>query len=113
MAKLSGFKNLADVSYDEQLENSPGVYLLYKTKGGPVRYVGRSDNDLRGRLKWHKSNNDYKYYRFKHCSLKEAYEWECKYWHKYQHSIDNSFSNYGNHPATPMGKGWKCPICGK
>ena len=113
MSNLSGLKKLLEVSTNYRLEDRPGVYLLYKSVNGPVRYVGRSDTSLRSRLKWHRTNNEYKYYRFKHCSLKEAYEWECKYWHKYKDTIDNSSDKYGIHPASPNGKYWTCPVCGK
>ena len=104
MSNLSGIRKLSDVSYDDSIKNRPGVYILFRTMNGPERYVGRSDTSLKNRLITHKSKNDYKYYRFKNCSLKEVYEWECKYWHKYQDTIDNSYSNGGSHPAAPNGK---------
>ncbi len=113
MANLSVIRKLLDVSYDKRIKDSPGVYVLFRTIDGPERYVGRSDTSLRNRLITHRNNNNYKYYRFKNCSLKDTYIWECKYWHKFQDTIDNSQANGGSHPAAPNGKNWYCPICGK
>jgi hypothetical protein len=113
MVNISGKRELYDVNYDNDVKNRKGVYILYKTISGPPRYVGRSDTGLKTRLNDHNSEGKYKYYSFKNCSLKDAYIWECRYWHKYQNTIDNSLLKGGKHPATPTDKNWGCPICGK
>ena len=109
---LKGQRILSDIYIDFEVLREPGVYILYKTKTGPPRYVGRSDGSLYERLKQH-LNEPYKYYRFKQCTTKkDAFEWECKYWHKFQDSIDNSEVNWGNHPARPKNTSYYCPVKG-
>ncbi|MFA5032890.1 MAG: hypothetical protein WC614_07715 [bacterium] len=108
--RLSRLNFLDMIYWDENVVDIPGVYIFYKTKSGPPRYVGRADTNLYRRMKgrhW-----EYKYYRFKHCETEQdAYHWECIYWHKYQDTIDNSRQNGGNHPANPKWKNIYCPIC--
>ena len=96
------------------------VYRFYSTKGGPVRYVGRSDNPfsresghyysigvygiherLGGRVTW----VDFMYItgpgRFR-----ESYEEECRQYHIHEPDLNII------HPAKRY-PSWKCPICGK
>ena len=92
--RLSGLRRV-DAIYWHDVRNVPGVYLFYMTKGGPVRYVGRSDRNLYGRI----NGRSYRYYKYKHTGSDiEAYDWECKYLHDHWDTIDNI-----NHPATPRG----------
>lgn len=73
-----------------------------------VQYVGRSDNDVNGRLKdWVGT----KYKKFKYSfasSTKAAFEKECQNYHDFGGSekLDNDV-----HPARPDGTNWKCPVC--
>ncbi|OLS25046.1 MAG: hypothetical protein HeimC3_16760 [Candidatus Heimdallarchaeota archaeon LC_3] len=107
---LSPMRRLRRVSHHKNTKREPGVYLLYKRKDGPVRYVGRSDTNLKRRLK----NRMYARYHFQNTkSETEAYLLECILWHKYQSTIDNSKYNGGNHPAKPYNMYLSCPICRK
>jgi hypothetical protein len=87
---------------------SPGAYILGNREKA-ARYVGRSDDDVRARLKsW--ASSSYWYFWFEYASSpKAAFELECTYWHRYggaERKLDDK-----NHPARPAGSGWKCPVC--
>lgn len=94
-------------------ENRPGIYVLgkcYKTIYLFFsRYVGRSDDDLRNRLKQHLKEN---YIHFKFLivkSIKEAFDYECKLYHELggeEGKLDNKI-----HPDRPEATNWNCPVC--
>lgn len=91
---------------------SPGVYILYVACNGQKLYVGRSDTDVRARLKRHvgerspTARSAYSYFKFDYAtSPKKAFERECNLWH-YHRPPDNL-----NHPQRPAGTSWKCPRC--
>lgn len=82
-----------------------------------VKYVGRSDSDLRSRIKHGlqdrlKYDNCKKYERFKFSyasSVKEAYDKECRNYHDF--GGDEGLLNNERHPDKPEGMNYKCPIC--
>jgi hypothetical protein len=89
----------------------PGAYALGRTDANGafiVSYVGRSDEDLNGRLKdWVNT----KYAQFKYGffdSPKAAFEKECQIFHDFGGTklLDNDI-----HPARPKGTGWRCLGC--
>jgi excinuclease UvrABC nuclease subunit len=83
---------------------SPGVYVLADAASNVARRVGRSDMDVRARLKTYVG----KYHRFWFAyagSPKEAFEKECHLWHDLK-PADNII-----HPDRPSGCGWRCPVC--
>jgi len=68
-----------------------------------IDYVGRSDDDLAGRLQQHTPE---KYPIFKHAffnSAKAAFDKECTLYHDFS-PPDNKV-----HPARPRGSNWACP----
>jgi hypothetical protein len=87
----------------------PGAYALGASSGDTfiISYVGRSDDDLNGRLKGWVGGN---YAEFKYGFLdspKAAFEKECHLFHDFgETSLDNKI-----HPARPSGSNWKCPRC--
>ncbi|MGE5587564.1 MAG: hypothetical protein ACM3ZO_05070 [Clostridia bacterium] len=89
---------------------SPGVYELLVLYQGPVRYVGRSDDDLNARLKqW--VGSKYRYFTFEYCSsARDAFYKECTLYH--QHGGSKGLDN-DRHPDRPSGTDWKCPVCGR
>lgn len=88
---------------------SPGVYKLMMTPDGPVRYVGRSDANVRSRLLQHVSDGEYRFFWVVHESNSvDAFLRECRLWHRHVHTIDNDQV----HPARPRGCGDECPRCG-
>ncbi len=103
--RLSGYYRI-DELYESDVEELPGVYLFYRTMGGPVRYVGRLGTSLRRRI----TGRPYRYYRCKYTyDEAEAYYWECRYYHQCEDTIDNI-----NHPAKPSGYFYsECPVCGQ
>ena len=103
--KYSEIKRLAQLGYHTDVRAKPGVYLFLNAINGLVLYVGRSDTNLRQRIK----NRGYTYYTFIHCdTVHETYNLECRFYHQYR-PRDNKI-----HPATPKGFNLvsPCPVCG-
>jgi len=73
-----------------------------------VKYVGRSDSDLRARLKtWVGQYNKFKASYAD--SPKAAFEKECHNYHDFggaKGHLDNKY-----HPDRPDGTDWECPVC--
>ena len=109
---LRGPYILALATIDRRItRTSPGVYVLGKTEGSrfKIKYVGRSDRDVRGRLKEWVGRKfpefEYEY----HSSSIAAFERECQLWHDFggpEDLLDNE-----RHPVTPVGTAWRCPYC--
>ena len=78
-----------------------------------VRYVGRSDSDLRDRLKAHvKEDKEYERFMFSICSsADEAFKEECRNYHDF--GGDKGQLKNDKHPRNPEGKTYKCPYCDK
>jgi len=105
---LQGPFALNEESIDKTVDQtSPGNYALGdRNQSGTflVDYVGRSDNNLNGRLKQHVGENllfkaDYA------SSPKTAFEKECNNYHDFTPPRNK------NHPARPANSGWSCPRC--
>lgn len=113
-----------DLTYDEidrlVAEGRKGNYAFgYLDERGVfiVRYVGRSDTDLRERIKHGitdmESDPTCRYERFKFSyaeTVKEAYEKECQNYHDFG-GAEGLLVNK-NHPDKPEGCSSGCPICG-
>ncbi len=85
-----------------------GVYALDNTTDGKfkVSYVGRSDNDLPGRLAKHLGKG-YQYFKYGYFdSTKAAFECECRIYHDFD-PPDNDI-----HPDAPDGTSYTCPVDG-
>ena len=78
-----------------------------------VCYVGRSDTDLKRRIKNHIGENPkYQYFKFSYAtSAKDAYYKECNNWHDF--GGPEGLLNNSIHPDKPEGANWKCPQCGE
>lgn len=110
MAK-TGLLGPYPLSYDEindsVVPKMPGTYALGRTDSSGrfcVRFVGRSDDDVRARLcEYIGSDSLFKFIHF--LTPKAAFEKECELYHQ--------FSPPGNrvHPSRPSGTGWTCPYC--
>jgi hypothetical protein len=102
--------DLTNEEIDKQVtETSAGNYHLGHIEDGRfrVRYVGRSDTDLNGRLK--KWVAKYERFRFQYASSpKAAFGQECQDFHSLGESteLDNEI-----HPQRPANASWKCPVC--
>ena len=69
-------------------------------------YVGRSDDDINGRLKkW--VGGKYSTFKFGYYdSPKAAFVKECDLYHDWKKQLDNK-----QHPDRPKNANWKCPRC--
>jgi len=84
----------------------PGVYVLSRD-GRTAVYVGRSDTDIRGRLRHSATQAGYTHFWFDYAtSPMLAYKYECELYHTYN-PPDNLV-----HPAVPSGMNWRCPVLG-
>lgn len=87
---------------------SAGAYALGKTADDGVfhiHYVGRSDDDVAGRLQSHVTKW-YPQFKFGYFSSpKAAFVKECRLYHDFD-PVDNKV-----HPARPTNANWSCPVC--
>ena len=103
------YKLDAEVIDQKVTKKLTGNYALGKKNDNGtflVGYVGRSDNDIRNRLKSWIGRTRRPLFKFSYAaSAKAAFEKECKNYH--------DFDPPGNdkHPQRPDGTGWKCPYC--
>uniref|UniRef100_A0A7V3J9S8 GIY-YIG nuclease family protein n=1 Tax=candidate division CPR3 bacterium TaxID=2268181 RepID=A0A7V3J9S8_UNCC3 len=111
---MEGPYRLTTEKIDEAVTRaSPGNYALGYIQDSTfcVCYVGRSDDNVNGRLKqWvGEKPNRYTHFKFSYAtSPKAAFEKECRNYHDFGGSaeLDNEY-----HPKRPEGTNWKCPIC--
>lgn len=98
--------SLTRSNVDQTAPRSTGVYKLYKSNGGPIRYVG-STNNLRRRLKKWASDDSYSYFEYEFADTREqAYKREANLYHHHGKSqLDND-----QHPKRPNQR-VKCPAC--
>lgn len=110
---MNGSYDLTEKQIEEKVkENKIGNYALGKVKKKNekltfiVKYVGRSDDCLRGRLKDH--IGEYDKFKFSCATtIKEAFEKECNNYHDFgENELGNDI-----HPRRPEGEDWKCPRC--
>lgn len=89
-------------------KTSPGAYALGSLKEDDtfvVSYVGRSDDDVAGRLLQHVPER-YTHFKYDYfSSAKAAFEKECRLYHDFD-PPDNKV-----HPARPKNANWSCPVC--
>lgn len=91
---------------------SPGNYALGRVSNSTfyVRYIGRSDSDVKSRLKrWVGVSKTYQQFKFSYAtSPKAAFQKECKNYHDFggTESLDNE-----EHPERPKVRDWKCSFC--
>jgi hypothetical protein len=107
---LRGSYQLDDVTIERIVtRTSPGIYALGHSKNGKFifRYVGRSDKDVRDRLKEHV--DDYRLFKFEYASSRRAFEKECLLWHLW--GGQEGLLDSKHHPERPADKDWSCPEC--
>lgn len=110
-----GFDLIGPISLDARsidnniLSGMPGVYLLgepHQQGGVAVRYAGRSDEDLAGRLKQQAGYHSHFVYAYAR-STSEAYMMECALYHEWPQDLKGQI-----HPARPTGSLTRCHRCG-
>lgn len=111
--EMNGPYELANTAIERNVtQKSAGNYGLGKESDSTfyVNYVGRSDDDVRNRLKtWVGKKAAYTHFKFSYAtSPKAAFEKECKNFHDFggTSKLDNDV-----HPQRPEGTNWKCPFC--
>ncbi|HEY6393969.1 MAG TPA: hypothetical protein VIX12_01055 [Candidatus Binataceae bacterium] len=111
---LAGNFPLDDDSIDKNVTQiSAGVYALGLKLDGddnnamPVRYVGRSDDNVNARLKTYLEAGKYRYFAFAYSlDANSAYEKQCELYHQFggpDRNLDNEF-----HPPKPFASS-SCP----
>lgn len=103
---MNGPHSLTNSNINRRVDNDIGVYKLFNTHGGPVRYVGKSE-DLARRLKRH--TDEYEFFEFAHRdSINAAYRSESTLFHRHggTDNLDNEI-----HPPLPNGISETCPVC--
>jgi hypothetical protein len=110
---LKGPFSLTGTGIDREITKiSAGAYALGHINGNDVfivSYVGRSDNDLNGRLKQWINEKNYKQFKYDYFpSPKSAFEKECHLYHDFggKEKLDNEI-----HPDRPEDTNWECPVC--
>lgn len=103
---MQGPHKLTGSNVDSRVSNRIGVYLLYNSRRGPVRYVGMS-GELAKRLKDHVSEYSYFEYGYR-SSQSKAYKTEAHLYH--QHGGKKKLDNE-RHPPRPHNQ-VVCPTCG-
>lgn len=111
---MKGPYKITAFQIDSNVLAEAGTYVLVNVNNNAI-YVGRSDTNLNNRLKDHLPQNednicikrcevDAFYFEIMQ-SLKEAYNLECEWYHKYNPTCNN---------AHPLKKylNWHCPACG-
>lgn len=98
---------------DNVMGNYAFGYIAAESGAFVVRYVGRSDSDLKNEIKQQMGNDcaagctHFKYSIAK--SVKEAFEKECRNYHDFGGSTK---LHNKNHPDKPNGTKYKCPVEG-
>lgn len=87
LGRLSQIRKLRELSWHEDIEHKPGVYLLIDTKDGNVKYVGYSPTDLR-EFMLIKGNvlvdRHFLFYNYRHAdNADHAFEIACMFYHQY------------------------------
>ena len=87
---------------------SPGAYILSRD-GKHAHYVGRSDVDIRSRIKQSIQEQNCSFFWIEYTtSPRDAYRLECEWWHKFGTPPPGNV----NHPPVPAGTSWRCPVAG-
>lgn len=100
-----------DTSIDEYVtESRPGNYALGYVHDDIfiVRYVGRSEHDLKDELKSH-IGSPYQRFKFSYSlTPQDAFEKECRVYHRFG---GNKKLHNLTHPNRGSHFDWKCPVC--
>jgi len=110
---MRGPYSLSTAEIDKNISRtSAGNYALGSVNGEGtfiVKYVGRSDTELKARLKQHEATGKHPNFKYSYAtSPKAAFEKECKNFHDFggTQKLENDI-----HPDRPANAGWKCPYC--
>jgi hypothetical protein len=90
----------------------PGVFATGYTKetgAFVVRYIGRSDSDVRSELRAQEMDETARFKWVEAASAHSAFEAQCRLYHDFggNDALENEY-----HPYAPDGTNWRCPVCG-
>lgn len=100
------FSQLYNWESMDLIEEKPGAYVLYRSR--VAKYVGRSDVDVRDRIKDHQGRVYDRIAVSYAPNAASAFLLECEYYHGYIDTIENKV-----HPDRPDGSDVVCPFCDK
>lgn len=86
-----------------------GIYYLavMQNESHTIKYVGRSDINLKRRLLQHAARGAYQFFSIEETeTIFEAFQLECREWHRIE-GLDNKI-----HPDAPSRLPYVCPYCG-
>jgi hypothetical protein len=89
-----------------------GVFAVgYTRESGAfvVRYIGRSDSDMRSELRAQPPDETARFKLMESASAHAAFDTQCQLYHEFggPDSLEND-----EHPMPPKGTKWVCPACG-
>ena len=109
LGRLSQIRKIRELSWHDDIEHRPGVFLLRETKDGTVRYVGYSESDLREFMLIKEDeyvNRRFSYYNHRHAKDGEhAFEMACMFYHQYTKTLKRCL-----HPSSPASSSQRCPV---
>ena len=110
---MHGPYNLNASRIDEVVKaHVAGVFAVGYTKetgAFVVRYIGRSDSDVRSELRAQESDETARFKWVESASANSAFEAQCRLYHDF--GGNSGLENEG-HPCRPNGTNWRCPVCG-
>ena len=110
--RMSGPYNLTPDNIDRFVRpNATGVFAVgYTRESGAfvVRYIGRSDSDLKDALRAHTSDETARFKWMESSSQMSAFDTQCELYHEFggPDALENE-----EHPPRPNGSRWVCPVC--
>lgn len=109
LGRLSQIRKVSELSWHDDLEHKPGVFLLRETKDGTVKYVGYSDSDLREYMLVKQDEmveHKFEFYNHRHANgADHAFEMACMFYHQYTKTLKRCL-----HPASPEGSSQGCQV---
>ena len=109
LGRLSQIRRIRELSWHEDMEHRPGVFLLRETRDGAVKYVGYSERDLREYMLVKQdelAGRRFDFYNHRHAEDgDDAFEMACMFYHQYVKTLKRCL-----HPAGSRGSSHGCPV---
>ena len=109
LGRLSQIRMIRELSWHEDMEHRPGVFLLRETVDGNVKYVGYSDSDLREYMLVKEKelvDRHFDFYNHRHAENGDhAFEVACMFYHQYKKTLKRCL-----HPTSPEGSSQGCHV---
>ncbi len=113
LGRLSQIRMIRELSWHEDVEHRPGVFLLRETRDGTVKYVGYSESDLREYMLQKEDElvgRRFAFYNHRHAQDgQHAFEMACMFYHQYVKTLKRCL-HPANPGANPKGASQGCPV---